>query len=70
MLFQEKIANLVTLRPQLSRVWIKTGDPRMPLKSVWIDESRINARAAAASRALRFDDEAAACAEGHLAMAA
>jgi len=38
MLYTNRIKNLTAVYPPLSRVWIKTGDPRMPLKSVWIDE--------------------------------
>ncbi len=30
------------VQPQLSRVWIETGDPQMPLKSVWIDEPELH----------------------------
>ncbi len=29
-------------RPQLSRLWIKTGDARFPLKAVWIEKSSLN----------------------------
>jgi hypothetical protein len=41
MLFQVKNHRPVTVNPQLSRVWIKTGNPRMPLKSVWINEAKL-----------------------------
>ena len=34
----------VTLNPQLSRVWIKTGNPKLPLKSVWIDEAKLRVK--------------------------
>src|SRR5271156_969279 len=33
---------LQPVHPQLSRVWIETGDPRTPLKSVWIDEPELH----------------------------
>ena len=29
------------LNPKLSRVWIRTGNSRLPLKSVWMDESKL-----------------------------
>ena len=35
MLFQIKNNRANAIHPQLSRVWIKTGNPRMPLKGVW-----------------------------------
>jgi hypothetical protein len=35
-------ANYFAVTPQLSRVWIKTGDPKMPLKSVWMNESKLH----------------------------
>ncbi|MGA2370477.1 MAG: hypothetical protein ACLPPV_14020 [Candidatus Korobacteraceae bacterium] len=31
-----------SVHSQLSRVWIETGDPRTPLKSVWIDEPELH----------------------------
>ena len=39
MLFKDRIKNLTAVYPKLSRVWINTGDPKMPLKGVWIAES-------------------------------
>ena len=39
MLFKDRIKNLTAVYPRLSRVWINTGDPKMPLKGVWIAES-------------------------------
>lgn len=39
MRYTDRIKNLAPLYPELSRVWIKTDDPRRPLKSVWIGES-------------------------------
>ena len=34
-----------TVHSRLSRVWIETGDPRQPLKSVWIDEPALSSMA-------------------------
>ena len=42
MLYKDKIKNLTAMYPELARVWIKTGDPRPPLKGVWINESRLH----------------------------
>jgi hypothetical protein len=42
MLFQDKLKNLSAVYPELSRVWIRTGDPKLPLKAVWMDESKLN----------------------------
>jgi hypothetical protein len=39
MRYTDRIKNLAPLYPELSRVWIKTDDPRRPLKSVWISDS-------------------------------
>ncbi len=41
MLYTTRIKNLTTFYPKLSRVWIKTDDPQVPLKSVWINESAL-----------------------------
>lgn len=41
MLLTNKINNLTAMYPQLSRVWTKTGDPKTPLKGVWINESQL-----------------------------
>jgi len=41
MLFTTRINNLVAAHPRLSRIWIKSGDPRTPLKAVWMDESKL-----------------------------
>jgi len=42
MFYTDRIKNLAELCPQLSRIWIKTGDLKMPLKSVWIDNDRLS----------------------------
>ena len=47
MLYKDRIKNLVNVCPQLSRVWIKTDDPRAPLKSVWISETTLRYAAGA-----------------------
>jgi hypothetical protein len=69
MLFKEKMKNLTAVYPQLSRVWIKTGDPRMPLKGVWIDEAmpRCIVNEFAASQR---ESETTELAEDHLLVAA
>jgi len=69
MLFQITSKFPITVRPQLSRVWIKTGNPRMPLKSVWINEAELhsfgNERRTAARESGTLE-----LAEDHLVMAA
>jgi|HubBroStandDraft_1064217.scaffolds.fasta_scaffold1641968_1 hypothetical protein len=45
MLYTDRIKNLTAVYPPLSRVWIKTEDPRTPLKSVWIDEVALHVMA-------------------------
>ncbi len=39
MRYTDRTKNLAPLYPELSRVWIKTDDPRRPLKGVWISDS-------------------------------
>jgi len=34
--------NYGTVNLRLSRVWIKTGNPKMPLKSVWFNEAKLH----------------------------
>ena len=65
MLLTTRIDNLTATHPQLSRVWIKTGDPRMPLKALWINESRLHAFANGACAAAR-ESESTELAEDHL----
>ena len=69
MLYKDKIKNLSAVYPDLARVWIKTADPRLPLKAVWIDESKLhrlqNDRCTANS-----ESETAELAEDHLVLAA
>jgi hypothetical protein len=68
MLLTNKINHLTVTYPQLSRVWIKTGDPRTPLKGVWIDESRLHRIADQACASPR-ESETTELAEDHLLVA-
>ena len=69
MLFQIKNNRPKAVYPQLSRVWIKTGNPRIPLKSVWFDETKLPM---AGREFCTGNHEAAAheIAEDHLVLAA
>ncbi|MGB8886395.1 MAG: hypothetical protein WCC87_06695 [Candidatus Korobacteraceae bacterium] len=69
MLYKDKIKNLSAVYPELARVWIKTGDPRTPLKGVWIDESKLH-RFASEPRTASNQSETAELTEDHLALAA
>jgi hypothetical protein len=69
MLFTTRINDLVTSYPKLSRIWIKTGNPRTPLKAVWINESQLTRAMNDPSAAMR-DDAPAELAEDHLSLAA
>ena len=69
MLFATRINNLATARPKLLRIWIKTGDPKTPLKAVWINESQLS-RAMNDPCAAMHDDAPAELAEDHLSLAA
>ncbi len=64
-----RINNSITMYPQLSRVWIKTGDPRIPLKGVWINDCRLRRIAGAACASPR-ESETTELAEDHLPSAA
>lgn len=65
MLYTDRIKNLVAAYPHLTRVWIKTGDPRLPLKGVWLDESKLN-QAAHEAPAGDGEKQIADLAEDHL----
>jgi hypothetical protein len=65
MRFEDRIKNLTEIYPHLSRVWINTGDPKLPLKGVWIDESRLN-RVADEACASPRESETTELAEDHL----
>ena len=65
MLYTDRIKNLAAVYPKLSRVWIKTDNPRMPLKSVWISETALH-RALDQSHSPQCRAETAELAEDHL----
>jgi hypothetical protein len=69
MLYTDRIKNLTTFYPELTRVWIKTDDPRTPLKSIWISESALR-NAVNELSSVSFDAEASELAEDHLLLAA
>ena len=69
MLYKDKIKNLTAVYPELARVWIKTGDPKAPLKGVWINESQLRRLTGDPDQAKR-ESETAEFAEDHLALAA
>ena len=69
MMFTTRINNIVTAYPKLSRVWIKTGDPKTPLKAVWVNESQLGRALHGPCAAMR-GDESAELAEDHLCLAA
>jgi len=69
MLYQDRIKNLIEIYPHLSRVWIKTGDPKTPLKGVWIDEAKLH-RVVSETCSANRQSETAEVAEDHLLMAA
>ncbi len=69
MLFMVKNNYAFNINPQLSRIWIKTGDTRMPLKSVWFDESKLHTDPVQSSVAAS-ESEAQDPTEDHLAFSA
>jgi len=70
MLFQVTTNNFPRApRPQLSRVWIRTDNPRMPLKSVWINEAKLHHFEPAICSTER-ESESRECADDHLVLAA
>jgi hypothetical protein len=68
MLFTTRINGLVTAQPRLSRIWIKTGNPKTPLKAVWINESQLSLAVNNAGAA-PHDDYPAELPEDHLSLA-
>ena len=68
MRYTDRIKNLVTVSPRLSRVWIRTGDPRMPLKAIWFDDAGLNPSGRQNHSAQR--DEAIELIDDHLCLAA
>jgi hypothetical protein len=69
MLLTNRINNSIAMHPQLTRVWIKTDDPRTPLKGVWIDEATLTRVADEACISPR-ESETTELAEDHLLVAA
>ncbi len=61
--------NYSAVTPQLARMWIKTGDAKRPLKSVWINESKLHDFGEELSAATH-DEEDRELADDHLALAA
>jgi hypothetical protein len=69
MLFMVKSTYAFNIKPQLSRVWIKTGNPRMPLRSFWIDEGKLHDHTAKAFVSA-CESDTQEHAEDHLILAA
>jgi hypothetical protein len=69
MLYKDRIKNLTAFCPELTRVWIKTDDPRTPLKSIWMSESALR-KAMEDPSGVSCDTESAELAEDHLLLAA
>ena len=68
MFYKDRIKNLTTFYPELTRVWIKTEDPRTPLKSVWINDSAFR-KVADDHHCALCDAESTELAEDHLLLA-
>jgi hypothetical protein len=69
MFYKDRIKNLTTFYPELTRVWIKTEDARTPLKSVWINESAFR-DAVEENSSATCESETTELAEDHLLLAA
>lgn len=69
MLYTDRIKNLTAAYPKLSRVWIKTENSKLPLKSVWIDESRLP-RDTQETGTSHVENSAAEITDDHLLLAA
>lgn len=69
MLYTDRIKNLTAAYPKLSRVWIKTDNARLPLKSVWISESALH-NAVNENCFAQSDTETPELTEDHLLLAA
>jgi hypothetical protein len=69
MLCKDRIRNLTAFYPELTRVWIKTNDPRTPLKSVWMNLPALR-DAAVEDGGVSCDTEAAELTEDHISLAA
>jgi hypothetical protein len=68
MLFTGRINNIVTACPKLSRIWIQTGNPKTPLKAVWISQSQLSS-VMNDPCGIMHDGEPAELAEDHLSLA-
>jgi hypothetical protein len=69
MLLTTRTCDLNAIHPRLSRVWIKTGDPKLPLKGIWFDESHLHCTADENCASPR-ESETTELAEDHLLLAA
>jgi hypothetical protein len=69
MLFQITNHYQANRKPRLSRVWIKTGDPKRPLKSVWINDAKLRSFANEVGAADR-ESESRETTEDHIVLAA
>lgn len=68
MLYTDRIKNLMSAFPELTRVWIKTGDPKMPLQGVRISDSAF--RSLAEEPGSSCEAEAADVSDDHLLLTA
>jgi hypothetical protein len=59
---------ILNARPQLTRVWINTGNLRTPLKAVWLDDAKL--RSVANSDCTYQFDQTAELSDDHLPLAA
>lgn len=66
MFYKDRIKNIVAAYPKLAAVWIKTEGERLPLKQVWLNESRIFAQPEYAEVS-RMESETVEQSEDHLA---
>jgi len=69
MFYKDRIRNIVAAYPKLAAVWIKTGDERLPLKQVWMNESQIFAQPEQ-SELFTTESETVEQSEDHLAVTA
>jgi len=67
MLIKGRTNYAFNVNPKLSRVWIKTGNSRLPLKSVWIDESKLHV---CDGEFCSANHESDSCDDAHLVLAA
>lgn len=67
-MFITNTTHSIDVRPQLTRVWINTGDQRAPLRAVWLDEAKLRCLVNTACMH-HAEDEAAELADDHLCLA-